>query len=70
MADVSLAIARPAKSQKVFRKAFGFWAYNISDPEDRDDVYYSYPTREDAEIAQREIGDGTPIKESWEWEYV
>jgi hypothetical protein len=68
--STTIAIARPVKSQKVFRKTFGFWAYNISDPEDRDDVYYSFPTREEALAFQAKIGDGTTVKESWESEHV
>lgn len=68
--DVSLAIARPKGTVRKSRKVYAFWAYDITDPESLDDRKYIYDTRQEAEIAQAEIGDGTTILPEWVTEYV
>lgn len=64
------ALQRPKNTRKIHKKVYTFWAYDIGDPESREDRLYTYPSREEAQKAQAEMGDGTTIREEWITEYV
>ena len=64
------ALQRPKGTRKVWKRVYAFWAYDILDPESRDDRKYCFLSREEAVKAQQEIGDGTTIREEWSVEYV
>ncbi len=61
-----LALKRPERAQKVYKKIYTFWAYSPGDQEER---LYVLPSRQEAEIAQDEIGCKTRIREEWVTEY-
>jgi|GEM_PF-6280726 len=64
--NVNRAIQRP-NPKMGWVESFSFWGRNLAFPESRDDYFYTFSTKADAEAAYEKIGDGTAIRRDREW---